>query len=95
MDLTVEQRSLLSRLTFYIWWQSAEESLERPERLIAQIMDIGDWEDECELEETFSHPETSLLRAYTVGSRSCTEVLGSTKWSAPLTVPYFRGIHAK
>ncbi|WP_276973782.1 hypothetical protein [Ferrimicrobium acidiphilum] len=54
MDLTVEQRSLLSRLTFYIWWQSAEESLERPERLIAQIMDIGEWEDECELQETFS-----------------------------------------
>jgi hypothetical protein len=31
-----------------------KESRERPERLIAQIMDIGEWEDECELEETFS-----------------------------------------
>lgn len=50
MDLTVEQRSFLSRLTYYIWWQSAEESLARPERLIAQIMDIGDWDDERNLE---------------------------------------------
>ncbi len=41
IDLTVEQRSFLSRLTYYIWWQSAEESLELPERLIAQIMDTG------------------------------------------------------
>lgn len=54
MDLTVEQRSFLSRLTYYIWWQSAEKSLDRPERLIAQIMDIGDWVDECDLEDMFS-----------------------------------------
>jgi len=52
VDLTIEQRDLLSRLTHYIWWQSPEESLARPERLIAQIMDIGDWVDECDLEKT-------------------------------------------
>ncbi|KJE75652.1 hypothetical protein FEAC_26120 [Ferrimicrobium acidiphilum DSM 19497] len=59
MDLTVEQRSFLSRLTYYIWWQSAEESLARPERLIAQIMDIGDWDDERNLEITLG---AELLR---------------------------------
>jgi hypothetical protein len=50
MDLTVEQQVLLSRLTYYLWWQSDEESLARPERLIAQIMDIGDWDDAHHLE---------------------------------------------
>jgi len=29
----------------YIWWQTPEESLLYPERIIAQVMDIGDWDD--------------------------------------------------
>ncbi len=29
----------------YIWWQSPEESLEDPRRVIAQVMDIGTLED--------------------------------------------------
>ncbi|SNX29220.1 hypothetical protein SAMN06295945_1586 [Polynucleobacter meluiroseus] len=31
--------------TRYIWWQSAEQTMSWPERLIAQIMDIGDYAD--------------------------------------------------
>lgn len=29
----------------YIWWKTPDEALERPERVIAQVMDIGDYED--------------------------------------------------
>ncbi len=43
-----------ARLNFALSEGRDKESRERPERLIAQIMDIGEWEDECELEETFS-----------------------------------------
>ena len=55
----MEQWGFLGRLTYYIWWQSPEESLARPERLIAQIMDIGDWDDERNLEITLG---VELLR---------------------------------
>lgn len=49
MDLNLEQKHFLREKSHYIWWQSCEESLERPERLIAQIMDIGTLDDEREL----------------------------------------------
>jgi len=29
----------------YIWWKSPEEALETPERIVAQVMDIGDYDD--------------------------------------------------
>jgi hypothetical protein len=36
----------LKRLaTRYVWWKTPEEALEFPLRLIAQVMDIGDYDD--------------------------------------------------
>jgi hypothetical protein len=29
----------------YIWWKTPAEAMERPERVIAQVMDIGDYGD--------------------------------------------------
>lgn len=29
----------------YVWWKSPEEALAQPERVIAQVMDIGDFDD--------------------------------------------------
>jgi hypothetical protein len=29
----------------YIWWKTPEEALEMPERVVAQVMDIGDFDD--------------------------------------------------
>lgn len=29
----------------YIWWKKPEEALKMPDRIIAQVMDIGDYED--------------------------------------------------
>lgn len=38
--------SLLIRLASkYIWWQTAEEAVSMPERVIAQVMNIGDYRD--------------------------------------------------
>ena len=54
VNLSPEQQELLEGLTHYIWWQPGEESLRWPERLIAQVMDIGDWDDECALEDAFA-----------------------------------------
>jgi hypothetical protein len=29
----------------YLWWKTPEEALESPRRIIAQVMDIGDYDD--------------------------------------------------
>lgn len=29
----------------YIWWKSPDEAMAQPERVIAQVMGIGDWDD--------------------------------------------------
>jgi hypothetical protein len=29
----------------YIWWKTPEEAVKMPERVVAQVMDIGDYED--------------------------------------------------
>lgn len=40
-----EERALLEPLAArLIWWQPAQESLCRPERVIAQVMELGDYE---------------------------------------------------
>ena len=29
----------------YVWWKTPDEALARPERIVAQVMNIGDFED--------------------------------------------------
>jgi hypothetical protein len=29
----------------YIWWKTPEQALEYPNRIIAQVMNLGDWDD--------------------------------------------------
>ncbi|MEW6221417.1 MAG: hypothetical protein AB1634_18040 [Thermodesulfobacteriota bacterium] len=39
-------RDLLQELAAkYCWWKTADEALLQPERVVAQVMDIGDYED--------------------------------------------------
>lgn len=33
----------------YIWWKSAQEAVRQPRRVIAQVMDIGEYEDALRL----------------------------------------------
>ncbi|MCU0575159.1 MAG: hypothetical protein MUC41_19555 [Syntrophobacteraceae bacterium] len=35
----------------YIWWKTPDEAVEMPERVVAQVMDMGDFDDMRELAE--------------------------------------------
>jgi hypothetical protein len=40
------ERELLRRLASkYVWWKSPDEALRTPERIAAQVMNIGDYDD--------------------------------------------------
>jgi hypothetical protein len=46
MPVTKEGSTLLEELARrYIWWKSIQEAIVYPERIIAQVMDIGDYGD--------------------------------------------------
>jgi len=50
------ERELLRRLASkYIWWQSQDEALRTPERVAAQVMDIGDYKDVQRLVKIFGN----------------------------------------
>ena len=43
---------LMSRLAAkYIWWKPASLAMEQPERVAAQVMELGDWDDVIQLSE--------------------------------------------
>lgn len=47
-----DNTELLLRLAEkYIWWKTPEETITWPRRLIAQVMDIGIWEDILNIED--------------------------------------------
>ncbi len=41
----VDKESLKELARKYIWWKTPEEALESPSRVIAQVMNIGDYAD--------------------------------------------------
>lgn len=41
--------ALVPSASRYIWWEPPEQAVRRPLRVIAQVMDIGDFEDACQL----------------------------------------------
>jgi hypothetical protein len=43
MPLDIELLERLARK--YIWWKKPEDAVARPERIVAQVMNIGDYED--------------------------------------------------
>jgi hypothetical protein len=45
----MESKRLARLAKRYVWWLSAEQALEFPQRLIANIMDMGTFEDIHEL----------------------------------------------
>jgi len=42
-------REALKPFAKYIWWKTPDEAVEFPERLLAQVMSIGDWDDRPDL----------------------------------------------
>lgn len=47
--IQINQESLKPLASKYIWWKTPEEAVSRPERVIAQVMNIGDYSDVQEL----------------------------------------------
>jgi hypothetical protein len=56
----------------YLWWKTPDEAVAFPERLIAQVMDLGDFEDvaalvaqagEAELRDVLLHAEAGQFSA--------------------------------
>jgi hypothetical protein len=43
--ISVNQETLRPFASKYIWWKSPDESISMPERVIAQVMNIGDYLD--------------------------------------------------
>ena len=44
--MTHPDREMLKRFAArYMWWKTPEEAIEKPERVVAQEMDIGDFDD--------------------------------------------------
>ncbi|MEC5320268.1 hypothetical protein VSX61_15215 [Brenneria populi subsp. brevivirga] len=42
---SVNQRILKTLARKYIWWQSPDEAIAHPQRIMAQVMNIGDYTD--------------------------------------------------
>ena len=40
-----EQEALRRLAGKYLWWEAPDEAMERPTRVIAQVMELGTWED--------------------------------------------------
>ncbi|MCX8565580.1 MAG: hypothetical protein ON057_000307 [Glomeribacter sp. 1016415] len=43
--IQISQESLKPLASKYIWWKTPEEAVAMPERVIAQVMNIGDYSD--------------------------------------------------
>lgn len=41
----------------YVWWKTVDEAMVHPHRVIAQVMNIGEWDSWCELCRLFSSEE--------------------------------------
>ena len=56
----------------YIWWETPDEAMGNPTRVVAQVMNLGTWEDVCHLlavlgkepfKEVLAHAEPGWLDA--------------------------------
>lgn len=56
----LEQEALRRWATKYVWWKAQDEALEHPDRIVAQMMNIGDYDDVREL---FRLVDEEYLRA--------------------------------
>lgn len=68
----IDQHLLKEFASKYIWWKTVEEAIAYPDRIIAQVMDIGDYEDvqtlskevgEKYLRQVLSHAEIGQFNA--------------------------------
>jgi len=41
----IDRETLMRLAAKYIWWKTPDEAVRQPERVVAQVMDIGDYDD--------------------------------------------------
>lgn len=58
-DPLLQESTLRNFAAKYIWWESPEEALQFPDRVIAQVMDLGTLEDSGELLSVCGAPRLS------------------------------------
>jgi len=66
---TETQKDYLLRVAGkYIWWKSPEDAIKYPQTVLARVMNIGIWDDLCELAQIFSGDELrSVLKSAETG----------------------------
>ena len=52
-----QKEFLLDSARRYIWWETANTAMSNPKKVLAQIMNIGVWNDICKLVELFSEQD--------------------------------------
>ena len=63
----LEQEALGRWATKYVWWKAPDEALAHPERIVAQVMNIGDYDDVRTL---FKLVDEEYLRAVLQGAKA-------------------------
>jgi hypothetical protein len=63
----LEQETLRRWATKYVWWKTSDEALAHPDRIVAQIMNIGDYDDVRAL---FKLVDEEYLRAVLQGAET-------------------------
>ena len=61
----LEQETLRLLARKYIWWKAPDEALTHPERIVTQVMNIGDYDDVRAL---FNLADEEYLRAVLQGA---------------------------
>jgi hypothetical protein len=52
LQLTQEAITCLRKLApTYVWWKTPDEAMQFPDRVVAQVMNLGDWQDVVDMVE--------------------------------------------
>jgi len=57
LDETAKTLYLLRMAQRYVWWKTPEVAIQYPQMVLARTMNMGLWEDLCELVQVFSKEE--------------------------------------
>jgi hypothetical protein len=71
-QFTESQREVLAGLAKrYVWWESSEQALHFPQRVIAHVMNVGDWDAVCTLVDALGNdPLRETLETAVIGQFS-------------------------
>jgi hypothetical protein len=89
-DLDVSRRTLLHELAArFVWWKAPDDAVAYPQRVIAQVMNIGDFDDVQRLSRAFDDDvlREAIQQAEIEESMSRSSVRLRSGGSASLTPP--------